>query len=94
MSGGGTQVEQRTESRHKLPRTAEHRIKVRPLDWKAALYLLVPGGGFEPPRLAAAVFETATSTDSVTPARDAARLHSSQREARIITETAFANNRF
>ena len=28
----------------------------------------MPGGGFEPPRLAAAVFETATSTDSVTPA--------------------------
>ena len=35
---------------------------------------MVPGGGFEPPHLAAAVFETATSTDSVTPAQDDTQL--------------------
>ena len=36
------------------------------------LVFMVPGGEVESPCLAAAVFETATSTDSVTPARDAA----------------------
>ena len=36
------------------------------------LLFLVPGGEVESPCLAAAVFETATSTDSVTPARDVA----------------------
>ena len=36
------------------------------------LLLMVPGGEVESPCLAAAVFETATSTDSVTPARDVA----------------------
>ena len=44
----------------------------RPSVWKAALVLVVPGGEVESPCLAAAVFETATSTDSVTPAGDVA----------------------
>ena len=37
------------------------RKQKRPSVWKAALYLLVPGGGFEPPHLAAAVFESELS---------------------------------
>jgi hypothetical protein len=48
---------------------------------------LVPGGEVESPCLAAAVFETATSTDSVTPARDVAALKHVLREARIIRQT-------
>ena len=55
---------------------------------RAALQvLLVPGGEVESPRLAAAVFETATSTDSVTPAWDVAPLEHAMREARIIRQT-------
>jgi len=53
---------------------------------------LVPGGEVESPCLAAAVFETATSTDSVTPARDVAALECVLREARIIRQTWPSHN--
>jgi len=53
---------------------------------------LVPGGEVESPRLAAAVFETATSTDSVTPARDVAALEDVPCEARIIRQTCPSHN--
>jgi len=54
--------------------------------------VLVPGGEVESPCLAAAVFETATSTDSVTPARDAAARETLLREARIIRQTRPSHN--
>ena len=39
------------------------------------MLLLVPGGGLEPPRLAAPDFESGTSTSSITPAKEARIIH-------------------
>ena len=52
----------------------------------------MPGGEVESPCLAAAVFEPATSTDSVTPARDVAVQEHVLREPRIIRQTRRSHN--
>ncbi len=57
---------------------------------------LVPGGGLEPPHLAAADFESAASTDSATPAGKCAPLECccAHCEARIIRQTGAGDNVF
>jgi hypothetical protein len=43
----------------------------RPTVPNLLILLMVPGGGLEPPHLAAADFESAASTDSAIPAQEA-----------------------
>ncbi len=54
-------------------------LHIHSVDTENGIGYVVPGGGLEPPRLAAPDFESGTSTSSITPAKEPRIIHESTR---------------